>query len=293
MSRRVSALRCAPSPRRGATLLELCVVLVVLSLVGGTVTAAWLGLRSAVLALDNAEHARATLRQAGAALRAELRGAAAADLVVAADTALELWQPVGTSVVCRVDGTTVVLPPATAPWPLAAWRADPRPGDRALLRQAASDRWAHAAVVAVRERHGADRCRAADALVPAALAGRPQPALALAALPAGVGVGAPVYLVRRVRWSLYRGGDGAWQLGRRDCEGVPPGRCATVQPVAGPLLGAAASPAAGLTVTLHDPAGVPVAAADPRAALLRLMLRAERGAGVESLAVSVALRGGR
>lgn len=286
--------RRAPSAsRRGVTLLELCVAIVVLSLVGGAVTAAWLGIRSAMYALGGTEHARSTLRQAGAALRAELRGVAAVDLIAAADTALELWQPVAASVVCRVDGTVLVLPPRAAASPLATWRTDARPGDRALVHRAASDDWASVAVLDASVRAGAGRCPADGALVAVTDAARPQPALALAGLPAGVEVGAPVHVVRRARWSLYRGGDGHWQLGRRDCTGPAPAPCATVQPVAGPLLRAAPAPAAaGLTVAVHDAAGAPVAVGDPRAALLRIVLRAERGAAVESLGVSVALRGG-
>src|SRR5262249_10794171 len=79
-------------------------------------------------------------------------------------------------------------------------------------------------------------------------------------LSGGVTAGAPVRIVRRARYVLFRGSDGAWSLAYRPCDIA--GICGTAQAVAGPL----ASPAdSGLRFSLlPGGVGVDVAVRAPR-----------------------------
>jgi hypothetical protein len=87
-------------------------------------------------------------------------------------------------------------------------------------------------------------------------------------------IGAPVRVTRPLRYSLYRGGDGAWYLGEKDWS-TASGRFNTIQPVSGPFLSAAAG---GLTFAYLDSAGASIAApvVDPTSiAAIRITLRGQ------------------
>jgi type II secretory pathway pseudopilin PulG len=268
--------------RRGATLAELLVA----AAVGGVVsTAAVVALvrvrRSAAVETERAL-ARAQLAQAAGVLAHELRGAALApgaddggDLLEARDTAVDVRAAVGGSVACAAGadgaGSWVALAPAGpgAGW----WAAAPRAGDAALVHDpgalpgAADDAWRERAVLA------ADAGGAWCAGGPyAALGAGPAWRLALAApaLPATAAAGAPVRVVRRRRYALYRGGDGLWALGVREWDaGGPQG----VQPLAGPF---EPPEAGGMRAAVRDSAGAVVAPDAPGAAEVEVRLLAVR-----------------
>jgi hypothetical protein len=128
--------------------------------------------------------------------------------------------------------------------------------DPGALPGAGDDVWRERAVVAAGT--GAGVCATgafASGGVAGGVAGGARWRLVLAgpALPATVGAGAPVRVVRRRRYTLYRGGDGAWWLGMRewDADGAP-----AVQPLAGPF---ASIDSGGLRATVRDAAGAVVA----------------------------------
>ena len=272
------------NPRRGVTLLELCLVIVLLGIVGGAVASVWLRGQRALARAALDVRAGATLRHAAAALAGELRSAPAADLLVAADSAVELLAPIGAGVVCAVDGRAIVVAADRAgdDAPLAQWSAAPRAGDVVHVhrgrRIAGASPWAAATVVAASAVRGAAGCPSPHGgHEPAGLA---QWRLELHALPAGVAAGAWLRVGRRARWSHYRAGDGRWQLGRRDCPD-PSAPCEAAQPVAGPLRPPGRDGAGGLHVATRDSLGRPtVAAAD--VALVGIVLRAPGPSRVEA-----------
>ena len=106
-------------------------------------------------------------------------------------------------------------------------------------------------------------------------------------LPGQVEEGTPVRVLRRTRYALYRSGDGLWYLGRRNRDAVG---WTVIQPVVGPLLGAAAR---GVTFTVTDGAASALASGQPGAAAMHVGCGTRGPASVlhDSTRVEIALRG--
>jgi hypothetical protein len=199
------------------------------------------------------------------------------DLREASDSAVEVRAAVGASVACAVGaaggGSAVELAPGEVA--VGWWRVSPRAGDVALVHDAGAlagagdDVWHERAVTAAGAGAGVCASGPFAAGGPASgPAGGARWRLALAAppLPATVGAGSPVRVVRRRRYALYQGGDGAWWLGMRewDADGAQ-----GVQPLAGPFASVAAG---GLRATVRDGAGAAVAAGAAGAARVDVRL---------------------
>ena len=223
--------------------------------------------------------ARAQLAHAAGVLTAELRTVAAApsatdvgDLLLIADTAVELRAAVGGGAACAVTSDAVELVDAAVPGaPFVSWWSDgPQPDDVVHVHDEgptaaiADDAWLARAVVDVERGGGA--CTAGP-LAPWSASGV-RLRLAGPSLPSTVAAGAPVRVTRRRRYVLYRAGDGSWQLGQR----VWTAGAGSLQPVAGPLnSGTATEP--GLDVTALAGDGTPVAGTSA-AARLAVIVRA-------------------
>lgn len=243
----MSAPRTA-SVRRGVTLVELLVALVLGTLVLGLAVDLVVRQQRAVGVLHARRLAREQLR-AGAEIAAHtLRGATldtlapeGSDLRAVVDTALEVRATIGAAVACRAVGSTLELLPraaagAASAWALTGWISPPRPGDLALIHDAGTvdaprDAWVAREVVSLATAATACAGSPLHAAVGGAAVGgwrlelAPGPALAVSG-------GTPVRFLRLRRLSLYRDGTGSWQLGvrERDADGW-----STTQPVAGPL----------------------------------------------------------
>lgn len=317
LARRGATLRRGAPLRRGATLVELLVALLLAGVVVAAVARSRASSHTAGSdALARAE-ARRQLRAGAGAVLATLRGIAPAggDLLALADSALELHITLGASVLCAhapagldTPPSAVLLAPAGAREGTAAWADAPDAGDRLLVMARDADgpnagdsvppaparwRW-YAATVADGGTPVRTTCMgAADALalrVPLA-----------APLPAIVHVGAPVRLLRRGRWSVYRSGR-RWYLGWRDVDAGGAG-LDVVQPVSGPhdLAAGSGAPrpalAFGDAIRARDDAGATEGAvprlAQVRAVSLRAQapaVRADGAAVAESLAIAGAFR---
>ena len=302
--------------RRGTTLVELLVALVLAAVVATAVARSRSTSHAAGTdALARAD-ARRQLRAGAGAVLATLRGTAPAggDLLALADSALELRITLGASTLCAhapaaVDAppVAIVLAPAGAREGTAAWSDAPDAGDRLLVmaREPAPDATAAAPVGSARWRWHSATVADAGAPVRVACMGAAS-ALALrvplvAPLPAGVHVGAPVRLLRRGRWSVYKSGV-RWYLGWRVADAGGVGRD-VVQPGSGPhdvAVGSGARrPALAFGVAVQgDDDAVAVAPASAslarvRALSLRAQAPARRADGAvvaESLAVAGAFR---
>jgi hypothetical protein len=278
---------CAVSgrPRDGVTLpgvlIGLSLAALVLALLGGAMVTL---LRQAHRQHDRTQ-ARGQLAHAVGVLSAELRTVASApsttdvgDLLLIADTAVEVRAAVGGGAACAVAGDAVELVDvAVAGAPFVSWWSDaPQPDDVVHLHDegpspaTADDAWLARDVVGVQ--FGGGACATGP------LAPWTTTALRLRvggpALPTTLGAGAPVRVTRRRRYVLYRAGDGSWQMGQRSWSaGV-----ASLQPVAGPL-GSAVAADPGLRVTALAADGTPIGGASQPSAVARLsiVVRAERG----------------
>jgi hypothetical protein len=242
--------------RAGTTLAEMAVALVL----SGLAAAAGAGLLVAAERRARADaagdHAAQVARDIAAMLGGDVAAARDGSLLVLGDTAIELDSHVGGSVACTIVGADLVLPGATSSTglPFTAWRQPPEPDDMVAAWDGAGGGWVAATITSAGFPSNGGGCAVGAFRTPADSVSRvPVTRLRLdRALPAGVARGAPVRVFRRVRWALYRGGDGAWWLGLRKCPG---GVCGAAQPVTGPL---AAPRDSGLVATLDSTSGLRV-----------------------------------
>lgn len=220
--------------RRGTTLVELVVVLLLGTIVVGmyarTVVAQRRAERTAAAVNAPAAAADEAMRVLAIALE---RVAAGDSLWARGDTALEWRATIGVAVACAAGGDTIVVPDSGA---AAWWEAIPDSGDAAELET--SGALVRVEVLSVRSQ-SSGAC------------GGAQRTLRLRA-PSGATELPAVRVTRRTRFMLYRGGDGAWWLGQRTCSFATPLSCTSAQPITGPL----SPPPLGLRFTLDSVAGI-------------------------------------
>jgi len=241
-----------PRVRTGVTLTELVVVLVLIGLVGSMIGLTLVRQQRFYRGTTELLQAREGVRDAMELLSADIRGTSAADtLRLLADSAIEIFANVGSSVVCeRIDGTAVGLPGVSAERgnALTAFLTLPDTGDIAVFHRDSVDgvtEWERHRIVAFAARTLATTCPPSSGFTRQAEidAGGTGFFLALSTpLSAHVSVGAPVRFLRRGRYSLYQASDGDWYLGYRRCNAVGASNCGAVQPLSGPYRGYSSDP---------------------------------------------------
>lgn len=218
--------------RRGVTLAELLVTLVVFGLVLALFTQTLLFHQRLQRHLESVDVASRAVRQATAVLATTLTDAARADLVAgqSSDSAVEVMAQLGAGVACvsAAELRTAALDADGEP-PLVAFTSTPKIGDRLLVFDDRSrpPRWRARTVVGLE-----------PAVQPCAAVGIP-PAPGIVLLLDSTLDAPPIAafrLLRRTRYDLYRGGDRRWYLGMREWN-AQARAFNSVQPVAGPLLG--------------------------------------------------------
>lgn len=229
--------------RRGFTLTELAVVLAILGVVGSAIGLTLLRQQRFYRRATELLHAREGVRDAMEILSTDVRGMSTADTaMLLADSAVELFANIGSSVVCQVSGSEVGLPRAVSPRgnTLTAFLAQPDTGDLALFFRdslEAGSQWERHRIASFSSRSLAAACPAstgfATAEAPDAVATGFVVTLSTP-LSNHVGRGAPVRFIRHGRYSLYRAGDGDWYLGYRRCNAIGPWLCGAIQPLSGP-----------------------------------------------------------
>jgi prepilin-type N-terminal cleavage/methylation domain-containing protein len=216
--------------RRGTTLVELLVALVLSAVLLGAASssllrqqraARWVGASSA--AESQVRHVARLLSGELALLDAESGDVAAGQ---ASDSSLELRAVVASGLACDTATNVVALaPPGLTTPPLSGVARAPAPGD-SLWYDADSLGWRGRAVLAVAR-------ASAGCTLPAATAGATY-RLTLDA-PIDASGATPVRLTRWERYVVYRASDGRWYVGIRDWS-VASARYLAPQPVAGPFL---------------------------------------------------------
>lgn len=279
--------------RRGASLIELLIAMTLLSVIMGSVLGVLRRQQRFFSASGAILDMRAQLQGSSAILPMDLRaasssatdpttGAAMPDIVNAAplnttaDKMIDLRVTFGSAITCSVAADRIVVPATgtlSSGARLTSWTSPPKVGDTVYVfdegasQAANNDRWHPREVTGVLQ-EATNTCPVAPVLVGGVAFG-PFTKLADAAtrswtlnlgtatggLPITVMIGAPVRLVRRVKYELYQANDQQWYLGF--CEGTD---CAALQPykpLAGPLRPYVSAGHAqnGLKFTFYDTTG--------------------------------------
>lgn len=269
--------------RRGTTLLELLVVLVLLAIVGGAIMRVAAGQQRFLAAVERVMEVHRTSREGADVPLQELRAVAAASggIYAMADDRIEFRSLIGVSVLCDMDSSrTTVSIPGRQDWSgLTSWVVAPRERDTVLIFDAASDsvppRWRIHALASAPSPGG--RCPMASGL--ARTAAEESDALSFELAPPlepSIGAGASLRIFRRARYQLYRSGDGRWYLGFLDCAPARSAPCSTIQPVSGPFA------PGGVRFAFHDSAGA-VTANPTRVARIDIVSRAESDAPLRAM----------
>lgn len=269
--------------RAAFTLLELAIVLGILGVVGSAIGLTLLRQQRFYRGTEELVGARQGVRDAIEILSADIRGMSVADTArLLADSAVEIFASVGTSVVCQITGSEIELPPGTSPRgnTLTALLTQPDTGDLALfLRDSgeAGDLWERHRIAAFSARSKATTClqstgfSSADNVV---ATGTPFVVVLSDSVSGHVHSGAPVRFIRRGRYSLYRSSDG-WNLGYRRCNAVGPSVCGAIQPLSGPYRAYSSNPRlTGLLFEFFDAAGVRLPSSSSALALARVDITA-------------------
>ena len=264
--------RSAPSPgarrptRTGVTLAELAVVLALLGIVGSTIGVTLIRQQRFYRTATEVLRAREGIRDAAELLSTDIRGTSVADTVrLLADSAMEFFANIGSSVVCEVTSGTVVALPGASSKPgnaLTAFLAQPDTGDIAVFygdSLAGPSQWERHRIAGFSVRTVAT-CPRSSPFVrgPGPDAGvRGGFLLDLSTLLSPhVRPGAPVRFIRRGRYSLYHASDGGWYLGYRRCNAASVSACGSIQPLSGPYRAYSSDPRnTGLLFEYFDDSG--------------------------------------
>jgi len=201
----------ASVPRRGFTLVELLVTIVVLGVIGTLLATTMLGQQRFFQHSYEMVGVRRELRTAMSLMPTDMRGLSSVggDVLDFTDVDMTFRSTIGASIVCERSGAfTVILPPLDlAHNTLTSWATTPAPGDmlfafdEGTLRGAEDDSWVPLTVRSVAET--TTGCAGAPFTDPSADAGKPRFAVTVAeAIPATVIVGAGLRFTRDVQYAL-------------------------------------------------------------------------------------------
>ncbi len=278
-------MRLSETARSGFTLAELLVSLLLLSLAVGLMLSTlashqkvFRGLRQKILVNEQ-------LRDGESALVTDLRGTADT-LRLMADSAVELFATIGSSVVCT-SPTAQIIPLVPSDLAsgvnLSSIPVAPDTGDIVAIYAARDSisgyrRWMQFRIASVATAAASSVCPPASGFTSIPDLGKPAYRITVVGSLSAIAAGAPVRLVRRGRYSLYRSSDGNWYLGYKRCNAVATG-CGTVQPVSGPYLPYTPGNGGGMRFRFLDSFGNVVASSRPMdVTSLEIVLRAEAAA---------------
>lgn len=247
------------SKRRAFSVVEVLVSIVVLTIVAGGIAEGMRRQQQVFRSIALMIRARADVRDAAEVLASDLSSASPLDTVhLAADSAVEFLGAIAHSVSCDSSpGYSLHLPPekTASRRRLTTLLATPDTGDVVLLYSedsstADAGRWDRHTIAAVASGQTGTACPASTGFTAVSDAALPSTVITLGrAASSAVRAGAPVRILRRVRYSLYRSSDSKWHLGQRRCAAHAPSSCGTIQPLAGPYASYAAG---GLSLRYFD-----------------------------------------
>jgi type II secretory pathway pseudopilin PulG len=313
------------------TLVEIMISLVLLGIVSGVIMRVIMRQQRFYQGVNQIMTERGQLRQATSVLPTDLRSLSSIgnDILVASDSSIDFMVNVGTGVVCEVvDGATVALPPLdlASGQTLTSWFGSEPPAQGSTVyiyndsidAGGVDDRWQKFTLSSISE--DASKCPATFTRVEDLPKKRELLHLtsdeALDPVTGGplsqyINVGAPVRILKPVRYALFQYTDGKWYLGYATYN-TTTSAYDPLEPVSGPYDPYSGGGGSGLVFRYYDVNGNEIAAgadsaARSRIARIDLVARAHsadqvRTAGIQngksqlyrdSLAVSVMLRNRR
>ena len=285
--------------RRGFTLVELLITIVLLGLVMGTLLNVILRQQRFYHAASEIIDTRSQVRQAADLLPSDLRGASTATGtvggVVVADIYADGMKPhsmsyrssFGSAISCVINAarTEIVIPPIglASGNTLTSWLRAPVAGDSVFVfddegTMGGPGVWVAREIASVTLL--ANGCPATTGFVDALDAGKDAWVIRLTAalpgtVPVGDGPGNPIRFFQPVTYELYQETDERWYLGYGDCRTGRTPVCSDLEPVSGPYLPPSDDPVvSGVTFEYLDGAGVP-AVLPQDVATIRMTFRGE------------------
>ena len=292
--------------RSGFSLVELLLVLVLLSIVGGSLMSLVNKQQRFYQGTYDLIELRSQLRQAEAVMSSDLRGLSTpgGDLLTMTDSSMDFRYTVGSSIACTTPaGSTIIIPPTTTANgnTLTNWLGIPQQNDSLYVFDEAAnattsgdDTW-QPYQLAADPTPGGGTCAAAynaqSSGYSLSIVGTISPTILQ---------GAPIRFVRRAHYSLYQSGNNnSWYLGYScsSCGNT------TVSPIAGPFMpytDAGGTDVSGIRITYFDSTGT--ATAIPlNVARVSIVLRGQtrnalnvsglkQGVYMDSIRMTIALR---
>ena len=299
--------------KQGVSLLEIMVVLLLLGVIGGAIGTTLTRQQGFYRGTAERLWSRESVRDAMEVLSADIRGMSVADTVrLRADSAIEFFATIGSSVVCQTVGNDVGLASHHSSGnSLSAFHVVPDTGDLAVFyMQSASGAmdWEQHRISGFTSRSLASSCPQSSGLSSQSefdAAARGFVVTLASPFRGVVRAGAPIRFLRRARYSLYRASDGDWYLGYRRCNAIGASSCGLIQPVSGSYRAYSPDPrTSGLLFEYFDATGQRLAALDSPLGLARVDITARsdgtaqttpgaRGNAIsDSATLSVAIRNG-
>lgn len=239
-----TALIQAVRMRRGFTLAEMMVAILLFGLVGGALLTLVSKQQRFYRGAGDLIETRSQLRQAASILPTELRGIypAGGDIIQWSDSSIQIRANTGSSFICvRPAANTIILPPVTlaSGGVYSTWITAPQVADSLLIYDEgelvgnSDDTWQGYYVTAVLPVAGG--CPAATRFTGAADALAEGLQLTLDRnVSVNSPIGSPIRFFRPTHFRLYQAADKRWYLGAFDCLRGRSPACATTQPVSGP-----------------------------------------------------------
>ena len=263
-----------PPVRRGMTLLELLISLVLVGLMGGLIVGFLLKQERFYAGANEILQTRTQVRQASVMMPSDLRAISPAegDIYAMSDTSIDFRSTFGSSYVCAstIASSQISIPPVTLAKgsALTTWSQQPTGFDSLALYVSGSsmgtndDTWSYHTItgIAMAASNAAPGCTAASGLMKSTDVSASNNSFAFTISPtqsSTVGAGAGVRFFKKAHYSLYKAADNFWYLGYYDCRTNRTPVCNTIQPIAGPLRQyVSGSPQlAGLRFTYYDTTG--------------------------------------
>ncbi|HET7583740.1 MAG TPA: prepilin-type N-terminal cleavage/methylation domain-containing protein [Gemmatimonadaceae bacterium] len=289
--------------RRGFTLIELMITLVLLSFVAAALISVIVGQQRFYGDTNEIVEARGSMRQIAELLPSELHALSpsSGDIHKFADRGINFRATIGASIACTVDAANgiIVIPPTSLKRDnaLTSWITTPVAGDSIVIFDSgvSPSQWRMYELAKV---GGSANCPTYTADATEAAAGITL--VTTDPLANTIPAGASIRFFHTAQYEAYQAADRRWYLGYFDCI---PGRspeCTTIQPVSGPYATVDGSNASGVLFRYLDADGK--VTADPtQVARIDVLARAEsrdamRGAGrahaiyQDSIAFSIAVR---